>query len=247
MGFLLFTLYAPMASFGEVAVGERRMSWSRPGRSAILGMVAAALGIDRVDQEAHQNLEKGLFYAVKTEVPGRPFVDYHTAQVPKSKKGQSFGTRRHELSADNLQTVLSRREWRVDSFFTVVLWARNPGSIDIDRIAEALRNPFYILYVGRRAAPLGLPLNPSIIEANSFLDALAARNKNEVERGVLESIGVSKEKFTTVAFDHDVEDLPPNSRVERRRDALVNRVRWQFGTRLEGVVSFEIHSDRTQQ
>ena len=44
MGFLLFTLYAPMASFGEVAVGERRMSWSRPGRSAILGMVAARLG-----------------------------------------------------------------------------------------------------------------------------------------------------------------------------------------------------------
>lgn len=247
MGYLLFTLYAPIASFGEVAVGERRMSWSRPGRSAILGMVAAALGIDRTDQEAHQNLEAGLFYAVRTEVPGHPFVDYHTAQVPKSRRGQSHATRRHELSADNLQTVLSRREWRVDSFFTVVLWARIPGAVDIDRIARALRYPFYLLYVGRRAAPLGLPLNPSIIEADSFLDALAARSPNEVERTVLESIGVRKEKFTTVAFDHDVGDLPLNSRIERRRDALVNRARWQFSNRLEGVVSIETHSDRTQQ
>ena len=236
-----------MASFGEVAVGERRMSWSRPGRSAILGMIAAALGIDRTDQEAHQDLEKGLFYAVRTEVPGHPFVDYHTAQVPKSRKGHSYATRRHEVSAGNLQTVLSRREWRVDSFFTVVLWARIPDAVDIDRIAGALRNPFYLLYVGRKAAPLGLPLNPSIIEADSFLDALAARSPNEVERTVLEFIGVREQRITTVAFDHDVGDLPPNSRVERRRDALVNRTRWQFSNRLEGVVSIETHSDKIQQ
>ena len=86
MGYLLFTLYAPMASFGEIAVGERRMSWSRPARSAIMGLVAAALGIDRTDQETHQNLERGLFYAVRTDMPGHPFMDFHTAQVPKSKK-----------------------------------------------------------------------------------------------------------------------------------------------------------------
>ena len=63
MRFLLFTLYAPMGSFGEIAVGERRMSWARPGRSAVLGLVAAAQGIERGDEEAARRQEDrhGLF------------------------------------------------------------------------------------------------------------------------------------------------------------------------------------------
>ena len=59
MRFLLFTLYAPMGSFGEIAVGERRMSWARPGRSAVLGLVAAAQGIERTDEAAHQRAGGG--------------------------------------------------------------------------------------------------------------------------------------------------------------------------------------------
>ena len=31
MRFLLFTLYAPMGAFGEIATGELRMSAARPG------------------------------------------------------------------------------------------------------------------------------------------------------------------------------------------------------------------------
>ncbi len=245
MHHLLFTLYAPMAAFGEVAVGEHRMSWSRPGRSAILGLAAAALGIDRTNREAHQNLEAGLHYAVRIDAPGRPFVDYHTAQMPKSRKGQKFATRRDELSSDNLHTVLSRREWRVDSYFTIVLWPRLPEIVDIDEIAGALRNPHYILYVGRRAAPLGLPLNPAIIEAESFLEALEARKPNPAEMSVLKTIENTTMESVTVAFDHDVGEMPFDIRVERRRDALVSRDRWQFSDRLEGVVSIE--SDRCQR
>ena len=98
MRFLLFTLYAPMGSFGEIAVGERRMSWARPGRSAILGLVAAAQGVERTDETAHQRLEAGLYYAVRTDAPGRPLLDYHTAQTPKARKGRTFATRQEELN-----------------------------------------------------------------------------------------------------------------------------------------------------
>ncbi len=38
---LAFTLYAPLAGLGDLAVGERRGGFDRPGRSAILGLVAA--------------------------------------------------------------------------------------------------------------------------------------------------------------------------------------------------------------
>ncbi|MCY4377532.1 MAG: type I-E CRISPR-associated protein Cas5/CasD, partial [Spirochaetaceae bacterium] len=112
MRILLFTLYAPMASFGEVAVGERRMSWARPGRSAVLGLVAAALGNKRADEAAHRKLEDALHYAVRTDAPGRPLIDYHTAQTPRARRGRTFATRREELRSENLHTVLSTREWR---------------------------------------------------------------------------------------------------------------------------------------
>ena len=178
MRFLLFTLYAPMGSFGEIAVGERRMSWARPGRSAVLGLVAAASGIERTDEDTHRNLEAGLWYAVRTDAPGRPFIDYHTAQTPKARRGRTFATRREELESDDLNTVLSSREWRSDACFTVSLWPRVEDAVDLDEMAGALRRPRFALYLGRKSAPLGLPLDPAVIEADTFMDAFDRRQPN---------------------------------------------------------------------
>ena len=241
MRFLLFTLYAPMGSFGEIAVGERRTSWARPGRSAVLGLVAAARGIDRADEEAHQRLEAGLHYAVRTDAPGRPLIDYHTAQTPKARKGRKFSTRREELNSDGLNTVLSVREWRADTCFTVALWPRPAQSVDLDEIADALRQPRFVLYVGRKSAPLGLPLKPEMVETDTFLAAFVARQPGDEERRVLQSIRIAGAPAGegTIAFDHDVPEVPPETRVERRRDGLVSRRRWQFADRLEGVITSE--------
>ena len=238
MRVLLFTLYAPMASFGEVAVGERRMGWASPGRSAVLGLVAAAMGIDRDDEEAHRGLEVGLHYAVRTDAPGVPFVDYHTAQAPKHRKGRSFATRRDELAAHHdLNTVLSRREWRSDACFTVALWARGTPGADVDGLAQALRHPHYVLYVGRKSAPLGLPLNPAVVEADSFLDALDARTPTAAEREVLVRAR-STETLPVIACDLDAAGLPEEFRRERRRDGVRSRRRWQFDDRDEAVFAW---------
>ena len=236
MRFLLFTLYAPMGSLGEIAVGERRMGWARPGRSAVLGLAAAALGFERADEDAHRNLEAGLFYAVRTDAPGRPFIDYHTAQTPKARRGMTFSTRREELRADDLHTVLSSREWRTDACFTIALWPRGDNAIDIDAVADALRHPQFSLYLGRKSAPLGLPLNPGIVEADTFMDALAARRPNDVEKAVLKYIRGDAPLTSETAFDGDVPNTPPGTRIERRRDAVLSRKRWQFADRLEGIV-----------
>ena len=235
MQFLLFTLYAPLASFGEIAVGERRMSWARPGRSAILGLVAAALGTEREDEAAHQRLEVGLYYAVRTDAPGRPFIDYHTAQTPKARKGRTFATRREELESGDLGTVLSAREWRTDACFTVALWPRPGSSVELDAIADALLRPHYVLYMGRKSGPLGLPLKPEIVEADSFMDALDARRQNDEERSVLRRIHIDGVEEGVIAFDHDAPGAPADTRVERRRDAVASRARWQFSDRLERV------------
>ena len=241
MRLLLFTLYAPLASFGEIAVGERRMSWARPGRSAVLGLVAAAQGIERTDDEAHRRLEASLHYAVRTDAPGRPFIDYHTAQTPKARKGHRFATRREELGSDDLNTVLSSREWRSDACFTVALWPRADRSVDLDAIAESLRRPHFALFLGRKSAPLGLPLDPEIVERETFIAAFEARQTKHQEQEVLKSIRIDGTEVGAIAFDDDVPDdhgVPAQlagTRVERRRDAVASRTRWQFADRLERI------------
>ena len=236
MRFLLFTLYAPMGSFGEIAVGERRMSWARPGRSAVLGLVAAAQGVERANEAAHQRLEAGLYYAVRTDAPGRPLLDYHTAQTPKARRSQTFATRREELGPDDLNTVLSVREWRVDACFTVALWPRPGQAVNLDEIVGALRHPRFLLYVGRKSGPLGLPLNAEIVEADTFLAAFDARQPNDEERKILQRTYVDGTARGGIACDHDAPGAPGETRLERRRDAVASRARWQFADRLERVV-----------
>ena len=239
MRFLLFTLYAPMGSFGEIAVGERRMSWARPGRSAVLGLVAAASGIERADEDAHRNLEAGLWYAVRTDAPGRPFIDYHTAQTPKARRGRTFATRREELESDDLNTVLSSREWRSDACFTVSLWPRVEDAVDLDEMAGALRRPRFALYLGRKSAPLGLPLDPAVIEADTFMDAFEKRQPNAEEKNVLKYLRGGDAVPTMIAFDHDAPGVGADTRIERRRDAIASRTRWQFADRLERVMDLK--------
>lgn len=236
MRFLLFTLYAPMGSFGEVAVGERRMSWARPGRSAILGLVAAAQGLKRTDETAHQRLETGLHYAVRMDAPGRPFIDYHTAQTPRARRGRVFSTRSEELRSADLNTVLSSREWRADACFTVALWPRPDHTVDLDGIAGVLRKPRFVLYLGRKSAPLGLPLNPEIVEAETFMKAFDARHGTAEEDSILHRIRIEGVAHGEIAFDHDAPGAPAETRVERRRDSVASRARWQFTERLERVV-----------
>ena len=236
MRFLLFTLYAPMCSLGEIAVGERRMSWAIPGRSAVLGMVAAAKGIERDDEAAHAQLEASLHYAVRADRPGRPFVDYHTTQTPKAKRGAEYATRRDELASDKLNTVISTREWRTDACFTAILWLRDGQSIDLGRIASALKQPRFVLYLGRKSAPLGLPLNPQIIEANTFMDAFAGRMVTAEEQWIWRQTASGRANSGMIACDGDAPGVPKEGQIQSRRDSILNRSRWQFSDRTERVI-----------
>ena len=238
MRFLLFTLYAPMGAFGEVATGELRTSAVRPARSAVLGLAAAALGIRRPDEERHLALQNGLWCATRMDVQGRELTDYHTTQVPGTRKGVSYRTRREELLADALNTNVSRREWRTDMFFTVVLWRRGEGDIQLEDIAHALRQPAFTLYCGRKSGPLGLPTNPEIIEAGNLMKALAARHRTPVEEHILRLLKMEDDDHVEVAYDEDAPGVPEtDGRSERRRDVIESRQRWQFSNRRERIVS----------
>jgi hypothetical protein len=69
--FLAFTLYAPLASFGALAVGERRETWDRPanpaGRIAADADAAVPFGADLLRRERRRD-ESQSRAAWRTEV-----------------------------------------------------------------------------------------------------------------------------------------------------------------------------------
>lgn len=186
---LIFRLWGPMASWGSIAVGEQRQTWTRPSRSAVLGLVAAALGIERGDALAHSVLEQGLALAVRDDTTGRHLRDYHTTQTPSSEAKRRWRSRRDELlGAKKLNTILSDRDYLIEASAVVVLWQR-PGSAApaIGTIAERLRFPLFTLYLGRKASPLGLPLRPRVIAASSLAGALHEFDKSEAHGTIASS------------------------------------------------------------
>ena len=67
----IFQLYAPMISWGEIAIGGERRSALQPSRSAVIGIIAAALGIKRDNEEELARLTNEISIAVRVDQPGR--------------------------------------------------------------------------------------------------------------------------------------------------------------------------------
>ncbi|SDH67958.1 type I-E CRISPR-associated protein Cas5/CasD [Roseospirillum parvum] len=230
--FVTFALYGPLAAMGEIAVGENRPGWPRPGRSGVLGLLAAALGIRRHQGAALAVLDGAWAMAVRDDAPGRPLTDYHTIQAPSTRRGRAFATRRDELALPRheLNTLVSRRDYRADALFTVALWPRpdGTGSADPEALAEALRRPVFAPYFGRRGCPFALPLDPQVIAADSLAEALAGRAPKAPEATLRAALGADGR---TVAADVGAPGLSGVERRETRRDVPLNRDRWQFAER----------------
>ena len=240
--FLLFTLYAPLASWGEIAVGETRGSWDRPSRSAVLGLLAAAMGITRDEQDGHDALDEGYGLAVRLDSSGTSRVDYHTAQTAaEAEIRKAFGkgrpqTRRALLSVAERQTIVSRREIREDALATVAAWrTREDARWPLEMLKQALERPVFTLYAGRKGNAFGLPLGPRIVDATTLAGAFAQRPVAPME------IDLEPLRPRTGRWGREIahDPLPQgitsglnHVRTETRRDTSPNRGRWQFAERV---------------
>lgn len=247
MQFLVFQLQAPLAAWGEPAVGESRGTGTTPGHSAIVGLLGAALGILRDDEAGHSRLRDGYGFAVALLQEGSLLRDYHTAQVPgrAALKGRPQFTRRQEMAVpkQDLNTILSTRDYRQNAGCLVALQALASATAvpSLDALAAALREPRFVLYLGRRACPPAAPLWPQVLDAKSAWAAFAqyaerfeaARLAAANARGQasLEPQGAPQR----LVFDERVESGVPPQLSTRRKDRLIRRAGWQFGDRTEHV------------
>jgi CRISPR system Cascade subunit CasD len=239
--YLLFRLYGPLASWGDIAVGVNRPSYDHPSKSAIMGLLAAALGIRRDEDEKHQELSESYNFAVAVHSSGNFLRDYHTVQVPSASaiKNQKYIlTRKEELGVDNdeLSTILSSRDYYCDSYYTVMIWARNvefPYSLEL--IGKKLREPEFVLYLGRKSCPPSLPFEAKIVSGENLEEVI-----KKAEFKCQEFLSLLKiPSQVRLYWEGNESDLEPVHTIIRR-DHITSRKRWQFADRKENYMVLEL-------
>ncbi|MCU7816056.1 MAG: type I-E CRISPR-associated protein Cas5/CasD [Candidatus Thiodiazotropha sp. (ex Rostrolucina anterorostrata)] len=228
--YLLFRLYGLLASWGETAVGEVRPSASWPGRSSIIGLLAAAMGVRRDEEDRHRSLTDEYGVAVCVESNGELLRDYHTTQVPPERRGVRYHSRRDELGADTLHTILSQRDYRNDALYTVAVWSKAASNkVGLEQLSHMLIKPHFALYLGRKSCPLALPLKPHLVQADSLRKAFD--QAEFPDRDFLSGLPLANERI--FVWEAGRSEGMSALQVNRRRDESISRKRWQFAEREE--------------
>ena len=216
---LVWTIAGPMGSFGESARAERRRTALIPPRSALAGMVAAALGIERGDDSAHGALNRYGF-AVQSLGESTPLRDYHTVQsVPESVTDTATRGAAISRAGHRIHTLVTIRDYRTDIAMRATMWADTPRWT-LAEIAQALRAPAFPLYMGRKSCPLASPTCPLLVHARTPQEAMAESAA---------PIWMPTVRPGLVCSDPFPGDSP--DRVEQRPGEVLSRVQWHFANR----------------
>lgn len=242
MELLVFQLQGELAAWGEPAVGENRGTQGHPSQSALVGLLCAALGLQR-DDPGIPHMAQGYAFAVGVQHTGRLLRDFHTAQVPprSALKGHPHRSRRDELAVPELGTILSRRDYRQQVAYLVAVQALDGAPHPLPVLAQALQQPRYVLYLGRKSCPPSTPLKPELVEADNVRSAFDAylHTLNERIAATQDQWGRTclplPAPIDTLAWD---DAMSPHMGVEpdlsvTRKDRVLRRRGWQFADRLE--------------
>ena len=233
--YLVFRLYSPLCSWGDIAVGETRPSFIYPSKSTILGLLAAAIGIKRDEESKQMDLTNSFAFGVCVQSYGSPLFDYHTIQVlPRNlAKQQHIMTRKDELISypEKLETILSNRSYRCDAVYILMLQQLDNAVYTVESGSQSLINPKFHLYLGRKSCPLAIPCQPHVVkDAVNGLSALK-KAKEIFNKLAINSITMleKEELFWENSFNMGITP----TQIFERRDNIISRKSWQFDIRME--------------
>lgn len=160
---LLLRLVGPMQSWGTTSRFDHRDTGKEPSKSGVLGLVAAAFGIDRQNWSDLEPLTH-LSMSVRHDRPGLFKRDYQTAGCAETET---------IIKADGNQSkkdgVVSQRFYLADAAFLVGL--EHSERQFLEKIHVALCNPVWPLALGRKSY---VPSEPVWIEEGVQSDSLCA-------------------------------------------------------------------------
>lgn len=164
---LLLRLAGPMQSWGTTSRFDQRDTGKEPSKSGVIGLLAAALGIDREIWNDDLKSLAALTMGVRHDRPGVLKRDYQTAGCASTDKMRRADG---SLSEDG---VTSQRHYLADAVFLVGLEGEDRALLA--RAHAALQNPVWPLALGRKSYVLSesVWLEGGIKDA-PLLEALAA-------------------------------------------------------------------------
>jgi CRISPR system Cascade subunit CasD len=172
---LAILIDAPLQAWGASSRFQRRETEAFPVKSALVGLLAAALRIDKHDEAEADRLAPLAALRVTVyrlpkakgrdarhrELPVQRLVDFHTVgggydksaspmeklSIPRKASGPPFGT------------VITRRTYLTDARFAAVLTG---DAATIETAADGLADPAWGVWFGRKACLPALPLAPTV-------------------------------------------------------------------------------------
>ncbi len=140
---LLLRLVGPMQSWGTSSRFDQRDTGKEPSKSGVLGLIGAAMGIDRENWTDLEPLTK-LSMGARHDRPGIPKRDYQTAGCASA---DSIIRADGSFARDG--GVVSNRFYLADAAFLVGLESKDRSLLE--RIEAGLRSPAWPLALGRKS------------------------------------------------------------------------------------------------
>lgn len=178
---LLLYLDAPMQAWGHSSRFNRRTTASWPVKSGVIGLLCAAMGIERDDEPGIARLAALNMKVYTLKNTGRRLLDWHTVgggYDPKTERQFMVP----KAGGNSPDTVLTDREYLLDCKFGVVLSGDAEG---VGQCAAALENPKWGVWLGRKcclpAARILEGVFDSAADAETRLREIAAENEWKTE------------------------------------------------------------------
>lgn len=194
MNTLFLRLEGPLQAWGLRARWGERDTADAPTKSGVLGLLGCALGLPRTAAKL-RDLSDALRMGVRIDLPGTLLRDYHTTGGGRYGEAvHTGGTRFHDqpyaggvLSPEVLkgrikvkitastktpETDTSNRYYLADAAFLVAL---HGDATTVARCAEALQNPAWPYYLGRKSCVPAAPVFAGVGQYDDLVAALVAQ------------------------------------------------------------------------
>ena len=195
---LVLLLDGPMQSWGFASRFTRRTTALHPTKSGVVGLLAAALGIDKHGTDEAVAIAKLAALECTTvtlpktrgerELSMLRLSDYHT--IGGGYDDDQWMKKPRAASGAKLDTVLSERHYLLDARFGVLLGGTPEW---LEEIATKLRNPTWGLWLGRKCC---IPATPLLVGVGSDRDA--------AWHLLVKAAGLAEGRLLT-EFDHVIE------------------------------------------
>jgi len=180
---LLLRLAGPMQSWGAQSRFSIRDTGLEPSKSGVFGLLCAAFGAPRDDEETLWRLRENLVMGVRVDREGVMKKDFHTAlEVARASKKKT-----DPVDQSNKPTEVSDRWYLADADFLVGLESHDDALLRV--LNKALERPVWQIFLGRKSfAPskpvrmLDAPLDAPLFDALKSFEWTTDRQEATPER-----------------------------------------------------------------